>query len=73
MTRIMSEKDTFNLRARAEYIEMPGLKLTLAQAARLFDLAPGVCAETLEALVHEGFLRRAGSHYARADSGRRFA
>ena len=67
MTPHTLEQDRRSLRARTEYIEMPGMKLTLAQASRLFDLAPDVCARTLDRLVEEGFLRRAGGNYARAD------
>jgi hypothetical protein len=43
-------------RIRAEYREMPGLRLTPAQAARLWGLTPGVCAEVLQALVAAGVL-----------------
>jgi hypothetical protein len=43
-------------RIRAEYREMPGLCLTPAQAARLWGLTPGACAEVLQALVAEGTL-----------------
>ena len=32
---------------RAEYAEMPGLSLTLAQAQRLWTADPATCAETL--------------------------
>lgn len=64
---------TMSLRARAEYVEMPGLHLTVAQAARLFDLDRAICATVLETLVDNGFLRRSGLSYVRADSGRRYA
>ena len=40
------------------YSEMPGLKLTLPQAARLFGLPAGACHAVLEALVKDGALRR---------------
>jgi hypothetical protein len=43
-------------RIRAEYREMPGLCLTPAQAARLWGLAPGACADVLQALVVDGTL-----------------
>lgn len=43
-------------RARAEYLEMPGLKLTLPQAARLWALDSGVCTAVLTALVESRFL-----------------
>jgi hypothetical protein len=55
---------------RAEYREMPGLNLTLPQAIRLWTADPGTCAETLDALVRKGFLRRVGGRYVRADTGR---
>ena len=54
----------------AEYREMPGLNLTLPQAVRLWTAEPGACAETLDALVKSGFLRRVGRTYVRADTGR---
>jgi hypothetical protein len=41
-----------------EYGEMPGLRLTLAQACRLFDLPGDVCARILEGLVDAGYLGR---------------
>jgi hypothetical protein len=56
---------------RAEYREMPGLNLTFAQAIRLWTAEPGACAEALDALVKNGFLRRVGRTYVRADAGRR--
>lgn len=43
-------------RIRAEFTEMPGLKLTLAQASRLWNLNERVCREALDALIAEGFL-----------------
>ena len=50
---------------------MPGLRLTIPQAARLFDLKLDLCARMLDALVIEGFLSRTGERYARANTGRR--
>jgi hypothetical protein len=41
---------------QAEYVEMPGLKLTLAQMARLCSLRADVCQIALKALVATGFL-----------------
>jgi hypothetical protein len=43
-------------RVRAEFVEMPGLKLTLCQAARLCAMDAAVCAEVLAALVRARFL-----------------
>jgi hypothetical protein len=45
-------------RARAEYLEMPGLKLTSAQAARLWTLDSDTCEAVLTTLVGERFLVR---------------
>lgn len=41
----------------AEYREMPGLCLTHAQACRLFNLAPDVCAGVMGILVDQGLLK----------------
>jgi hypothetical protein len=45
-------------RIRAEYEEMPGLNLTLRQAALLFGLQEDICAQVLRALIDERVLRR---------------
>ena len=57
-------------RVYGEYIEMPGLQLTLAQASRLWNLNLATSAHVLDWLVGASFLRRSGDHYVRADSGR---
>jgi hypothetical protein len=44
-------------RVRAEFEELRGLKLTLAQAQRLFGLREDVCQRVLNTLVREGLLR----------------
>jgi hypothetical protein len=51
-------------RIRAEYREMPGLRLTLLQARRLWGLDILTCAAALSALEASGFLRttRDGSY-----------
>jgi hypothetical protein len=43
-------------RVRGEYLEMPGLRLTLPQAQRLFGLDSVSCALVLETLAREHFL-----------------
>jgi hypothetical protein len=43
---------------RAEYLEMPGLCLTIQQAQRLWSLEPPVCAALLNSLTDSNFLRR---------------
>jgi hypothetical protein len=45
-------------RIRAEFREMPGLKLTPAQATRLWQLDPRRSEEFLNTLVLDGLLRR---------------
>lgn len=45
------------LRVRGEYEEMPGLRLTVVQAARLFGVAPGVAHAVLDDLRRASVLR----------------
>ena len=45
-------------RIRSEFMEMPGLRLTLIQARRLFALDVVTCAAALTALEAAGFLTR---------------
>jgi hypothetical protein len=45
-------------RVRSEFGEMPGLRLTPAQASRLLGIEPGACSSVIDALVHGAFLRR---------------
>jgi hypothetical protein len=44
-------------RVRAEFDEMPGLRLTPAQAARLLGLDSRSCERVINVLVHSSFLR----------------
>ena len=57
------------VRVRAEYHEMPGLKLTEAQAQRLWGLDDRTCGQVLTALVERQFLKRtpAGTYVRKAD------
>lgn len=48
-------------RIRGEFTEMPGLKLTMAQACRLWHTDEGAVSEALDALVAEGFVTRTAS------------
>jgi hypothetical protein len=53
---------------RREFLEMPGLCLTIAQACRLWQVGPDDCRRALERLVLDGFLRRTtDGQYARAE------
>jgi len=44
-------------RVRSEFIEMPGLRLTPAQAARLWGMDDAACHHVIAALVRAAFLR----------------
>jgi len=57
---------------RGEFTEMPGLRLTRAQAQRLWAMDPAACDAVLDALVDAGFLRRTREGvYVKADSDSR--
>ena len=58
-------------RIRAEFQEMPGLRLTLPQASRLFALEPALCQRVLGALVDVGTLRIDEGSFAGAAAVRR--
>ena len=53
-------------RVRAEFREMPGLKLTLPQASRLFDIDPLECEQIFTVLVRSGQLSTDGKAFARS-------
>ena len=55
-------------RARAEYLEMPGLRLTAWQAARLWGVDIGISQRLLMHLVQSGFLwcNREGAYLLRS-------
>jgi hypothetical protein len=44
-------------RIRAEFLEMPGLRLTVAQASRLWGLDEHACRYVIDVLVGASFLR----------------
>jgi hypothetical protein len=58
-------------RVRGEYLEMPGLALTLGQAQRMWNLHRGECERLLGDLVDAGFLACTPlGMFVRADSNR---
>ena len=61
------------MRIRGEYLEMPGMSLTVQQAARLFNLEVTLCAQVLEALVKNGVLWTNGREFFRGNVSQRFA
>ena len=61
------------LRVLAEFREMPGLRLTLTQASRLFDIDASQCRRILATLVDRGSLALDGTVFTAAGGGRRSA
>jgi hypothetical protein len=58
-------------RVRNEYIEVPGLRLTVDQAQRFWQLRRSDCEAVLALLVNAGFLERTRTNaFVRAGSGR---
>lgn len=45
-------------RVRSEFIEMPGMRLRIDQAQRLWNLDRAICESILRSLVDAKFLRR---------------
>jgi hypothetical protein len=58
--------DPLRARVQAEFAEMPGLVLSLDQAAKLFGIDAVSCEEVLSELVADGFLRMSGRRFRRA-------
>jgi hypothetical protein len=57
-------------RIRAEFLEMPGLRLTLEQAQRLCGVERALCQRVLDTLVEMNFLCvKADGAYARVTDG----
>ena len=48
-------------RVRGEFNEMPGLQLTIPQAARLLGIEPEACRKVIDQLVASEFLRKTQS------------
>lgn len=69
MTEMPTDR-VLHARIRGEYHEMPGLRLTVAQAARLFNLEPSRCARVLHALVSDGALWTNGREFLGSNVGR---
>ena len=51
---------------KSEYLEMPGLRLTVPQASRLIGLDVDKTQPLLDALVDTGFLRHTSTGFIRA-------
>jgi hypothetical protein len=62
--------DTLLARIRAEYLEMPGLRLTVEQMQRLCGVERTACQQVLDTLVEMNFLRVSpNGTYARVADG----
>ena len=70
MTNNQSAGDTFAAalrRAQAEFLEMPGLQLTVAKASKLWHFDSALCTAVLSQLVEQRFLVETRNHsFARA-------
>jgi hypothetical protein len=68
MERSFDDASATLWRIRGEYLEMPGLKLTVPQAARLWHLDQPSIEQLLNVLVADGILRRtpAGAYLMKA-------
>lgn len=52
------DTSTLEERVRGEFLEMPGLRLTPAQASRLWAMDAGTSRQVLDGLAEVGFLAR---------------
>ena len=59
------------IRITCEYLDLPGLALTLPQATHLWSADAESCTRALEGLVASGFLRSVGGTYRRDSAGYR--
>lgn len=68
-TRVTHPPD-LRFRIWSEFLEMPGLRLTFAQACRLWAIDRATGETVLQDLVDAAVLRQIGPYYMRADLGR---
>ena len=66
-----ADDDLLRARIQGEYQEIPGLSLTVAQAARLFDVDISALARILDTLVTAGVLWTDGREYFSRSVSRR--
>jgi hypothetical protein len=67
-SRSVAKFEPLLCRIKGEFLEMPGLRLTGVQAARLLGIEFAPCRLLLDRLVAEGFLSHGSrGHYVRAD------
>jgi hypothetical protein len=66
LERVPSSAAALSQRIRADYAEMPCLRLTLPQASRFWNVDRQTCLAALDQLVAEGFLVLGRYGYMRA-------
>ena len=70
MTVCSTHFDLLLARVRSEYLEMPGLSITVQQASRLWNTQPEIARELLGRLVTTRFLRqRDNGSFVRTGAG----
>jgi len=52
---------------RAEFEDLPAMRLTFEQVVRLLNVDAYTCADALQALMADGFLTRSGAVYMKLD------
>ena len=62
----ISSRDLLRVRMQAEFLELPGLTLSLDQAARLFGIDTVSCQDALTEFVDCGFLTLSDGCFRRA-------
>ena len=67
----VANHDPLRIRVRAEFLEMPGMTLSLDQAVKLFGVDSKRCKAVLAELVDSGFLKNRDGRFGRASDLRR--
>lgn len=63
------DREALVRRVRGEFLEMPGLRLTFAQAVRLWGIEHELCEQVVRDLIGRSFLRlTSGGAIIRADA-----
>jgi hypothetical protein len=70
---VMTTIEDVVIRLRAEFVEMPGMRLTPQQVQRLCGVERGLCQTVLDSLVNTRFLcTSTNGQYARVTDGERY-
>jgi hypothetical protein len=63
-SRLEAERRDAVRRVEADYREMPGLSVTLAQGCRLWSLSQDLCKSILDQMMARGQLKRRGDQFS---------